>query len=361
MGTKKTTTNTYKQEENRAPPSWTMPGISDAASRVTQAIAQLPGERYTGDFVAQPNMDWVQQATDLYRGAAGQSTGFGDMVAATLPQLTQAPTFGGPQLRTGAFNVGSGVDINPVIQAAIDPVTRNLRESILPSIRSGAIESGAYSGSRAMQVLPNQALDDWGREAGRLSSQIAYQDYNDRENRRLQADALDTQAFQAATQRGLGEADVVQRGLALLPQLANESMALRTAGGDLMMQATQAQAAARQAQLDNAIAQNNYSWMYPFQGLDIGAQLLAQLSGNYGTTTSSGSSRSVEKTGGAGAVASGLMGAAAMGASMFGAGGPLAAAGALGGASGAAGTASNLFRPGASLVNIPSFGVRTGF
>lgn len=299
MGSKKTTNTTTQGTQTAAPPSWTMPGIVDAAARVTDAIKQLPGTKYTGDFTAAPNAQDIAGATSLYRGMAGNAQGFSDLVggvARTLPQNV-------------SYDMGSPTDLNPVINAALDPSRRMLMENILPSIRSGGIESGAYSGSRALQTLPGMALNDWSREANNTAATIGYEDYLQRENRRLQATGMDRQYNLSAAQ--------------LLPELASSSMMLGTSGGDLLTRAAELEAAREQSIIQNNLAKNQYEWMYPFQGLDIGADLLAKLSGNYGTQTSSGSSKTVEKTGGAGAVVQGIAGlASGIGGLM--AGGPMA-------------------------------------
>lgn len=301
MGSKKTVTNNSSGTQTVAPPSWTMPGILDAASKVTSAINQLPGEKYTGDFTALPNMQDVQAAGQLYRNAVPLTQQFGQLLG-NAAQSLQTP-----------YDVGSMADVQPVIQAALNPITRQLTETILPNIRSGGVESGAYSGSRAMQVLPSQAIADWQKQAADTASQIGYQNFHDFENRRLAAAGLDTQR------------------LGMLPDLTNASMGMTTAGGDLITQAMNLDQAARQQEINNNLAKNQYNYMYPFQGLDIGAQLLAQLSGNYGTTSSNSTSKTVEKTGGLGAVAQGIAGLAGGAASLF-AGGPLAGiAGGLGG------------------------------
>lgn len=311
MGSKTTVKNETSSNGTQtvAPPSWTMPGILDAAGKVSAAISQLPGQKYTGDFTALPNMADVQAAGDAYRAAVPQAQHFGQMLEQAAGGLNTP------------YNVGQMADVNPVIQAALAPVTRQLTEQILPGIRSGAVDSGAYSGSRAMQVLPQQALADWSKQAADTSATIGYQNYQDFENRRLAAAGLDTQR------------------LALLPDIANASMGMTTAGGDLITQAAGLDAAARQAIINNNLAKNQYDYMFPFQGLDIGAQLLAQLSGNYGTTTSNMQSSGTQttKTGGLGSVVQGIAGLAGGAASLFAGGGPLGlAAGVLGGGAGGA-------------------------
>lgn len=304
MGSKKTTETKSNQTTTVAPPSWTMPGIADASGRVINALNSLPGQQYQGDFVAQPNQGLINGAVNAYTGAAAQ----GQQNAAQLGQLAQG-VGALPQITTGNYNVGSAYDINPAIQAATAPLFKQLTEGTLPGLRSAAIDSGAYSGDRAMSVLPSQAIQATAENAQNLAAQIGYQNYNDMEQRRLQGYTVDQgNALQA---QQLNNAFRLQ-GASAQSDLLNEQMKMLTSGGDLYSAAAGTQQQAQQAGIDNALKQAQYSYMYPFQGLDIASSLLAQLSGNYGTTTSNGTQTQVQSTSGLGNVMQGVLGGASL-------------------------------------------------
>lgn len=317
MGSTKTTTQNGTQTS--APPSWTMPGISDVASRVTGALNNLPGQKYVGDFVAQPNQGLTDQAIGAYTGAAGRVPGLIDTLSNSMAHI-QAPR---------AYDLGGNYDINPAIDAATRPLFQQLTQQTLPGIKSSSLDAGAYTGDRAMGVIPGHAIGEAAQHAQDLGATIGYQDYQDRENRRLQAYGLDQgNDLQAA---------------GMLPGLSQNIMQLATGAGDLYKGAADIGAAADQAGINNALAKNQYDYQYPFQGLDIASSLLQQLSGNYGTTTSTGTT--TEKTGGLGSVVQGLSGVAALAASLYSGG---ATGGASSGAGGILGGLSHLFGSGAS-------------
>lgn len=333
MGSKKTTVNTSSGTQTVAPPSWTMPGILDASQRVIGAMNSLPGDKYTGDFLAPPDQAAIDQARGIYQNMAGQASDLAGYVRQNLPTVGQPITYDGPNLPTGSYNIGSGQDLNPVIDAALRPVFTQLTEQALPGIKSSALDAGAYSNSR-VGTLQGQALRDYSQAATDTASRIAYQDYADREARRLQAYGIDTQAalegYQAATQRGLGEGNLNLERANSLPALTDTIMRLGTAGGDLITQQEALRQQAAQQVINNNLARNQYEWQYPFQGLDTATELLARLSGNYGTTSTQGTSKTVEKTGGLGPIVQGALGAASLAAG-------LGAFGPIGGLAGAAG------------------------
>jgi hypothetical protein len=273
-----------------------MPGIAETSKRVTDALATLPGSHYSGDFVAQPDAALSQGAVDAYKGSADLAALMSQFVQGQLGNFqSQAPR-------------GDPADLTGVIDAAINPVMRNLTENLLPGIKSSSLASGAYSGDRATMLLPQLAIRDANESAQRLGAQISYQDHTDRANRDLQAFGLDTQR------------------MGLLPDITDTVMRMSSSQGDLLSQALAVKAMQDQAGIDNSLSRDRYELEYPFRGLDIATQLLGSLSGNYGTTTGSGNSTQVEKTGGLGNVLQGVMGAAGLAAGL-GAFGPLGTVG----------------------------------
>lgn len=287
-----------------APPSWTMPGISAAAGKVTDALGAMPTSSYTGDFVAQPNKALTDQAVGAYTGAANTAGGWADYMS----NMTKA-LGGASPVTTGTYQQGAGFDLNPVIQAAVSPLLKQLTEQTLPGIRSSALESGAYSGDRAMSLLPSMAASDTAVNAQNLGAQIGYQDYAMREAQRLAAYQSDQSNSLAAQQFnnnfGLASANAQS-------DLINQEMMLRASMGDLFSGAASTGTAADQAGINNALAKEQYNIQRPFQGLDIASALLAQLSGGYGTTTSNGTQTTTQSTGGLGSVVSGIAGLASL-------------------------------------------------
>lgn len=346
MGGKKTTTNTYSGQQTAAPPSWTMPGITDASAKVTQALQSLPAAPYTGNFVAQRDPAETAKIQGLYGSVQNQASGMQDFLTGQLPTITQAPTFATSANGTGMWNAPDPHNLDAAIGAAIHPVMQQLMTQVLPSIKSSALESGAYTGDRAMGVMPTQAIDNANEASQRIAATLGYEDYQARTNRDLQAfeaqQQREQQAYGLDTNRQLGVADLLTSRLGMLPQYTQSIMQMAASQPDLAKMASDLGLMDQQAGIDNALQRYNFDIQQPFMGLDIASELLARLSGSYGTQTSSGTSKTVEKTGGLGNVVQGALGLASMAAGFPGLGG------ALGGLAGAAapvagGAASNLF------------------
>lgn len=316
MGSKKTTEQTSNQTQTNAPPSWTASGLSDVASRVNDALKNVPTTAYTGPMVAQGGD--TQGVLDAYRSAAATSNDMSSFVRGQLPGLTAAPTFN-TSLPTGRYDVGTGADLTPAINAAIHPVFKQLQEQVLPGIRSSALESGAYSGDRAMSVVPGQAIRDSNESAQRIAAELAYTDYQAREERRLRGFTSDEDralaGFNADTSRQLGVGDLLTQRMGLMPDLVDTIMRASGGGADMTRIANDYGTASDQAAIDDALAREQYNVMRPFMGLDIASQLLRQVGDGYGTNTMSGKSTTVEKTGGWGPILQGALGlgAAALG------------------------------------------------
>jgi hypothetical protein len=324
MPTKKTS----KSSETRtvAPPSWTMPGIEDASSRVTAALGNLPTATYGGDFTAP--VDYSGAIANYGQAAqrAQQLAGFGQQqLTAAAPQYDFSTTLPSFDYKPGTYDVGNGTDLTGKIQASLAPVYQQLTQQLLPSLRSSAMQSGAYSGSRAQEILPAMALQDYGQTAGNIASTIGYQDYNDREQRRLSAYGVDQgnalQAAQTAAQtqlagfsadsaRQFGMQQDRQNYANSLPDLIDTILRASTGSGDIAAQAAGLEQQQQQAVINNNLARQQYAVQQPFQGLDIATQLLAALSGNYGTTTSSGTQ--TQTSGGLGSVVAGGAGLAGL-------------------------------------------------
>lgn len=351
MGSKSKQTQTTNQTQTSAPPSFTAPGLTETANRVLEALRSLPTNAYSGPMVAVPDAAGTAGVTGAYTNAATQAGNMASWLQGQQNQLTTMPTFS-TTLPTASYDVGTGTDLTPAINAAIHPVFQELTTRILPNIRSSAIDSGAYSGDRAMNVLPSMAIADSNEAAQRIAAEIGFQDYTNRENRRLAAWEGDQNrllgGYQAETARGLGLGDLLTNRFALMPEMADSIMRMTSSQGDLLRLANDYGTARSQAEIDNALAMDQYGMTRPFMGLDIASDLLARLSGGYGTNTLNGTTTTVQKTGGLGPIVQGLLGAGALAMGIPGLGGAGAAAGAggLGAAMGSAMPfASSIFAP----------------
>jgi hypothetical protein len=301
VGSKNKTKTTENKTTTVAPPSWTMPGISNVADQVTQAamgLSSIPA--YNGNYTATPDMGLINGAIDAYKGTAASAGNYSALLGGKIGGLQN-------------YDVGSMQDVQPVIKAALSPVYDQLTKVTLPGLRTSAADAGAYSGSRAGSILPALALDDYNKTAGDLATKIGYQNYTDFEDRRLKGAELD------------------QNQLKILPDLINAALATSAAGGDTLAGAAQLGQTAAQAGISNDLAKYNAQFTQPFQGLDLAAALLSQLSGNYGTTNTQGTSTQVQSTGGLGPIVQGLAGVAS-------------AAGAFAGAPGGGAGLSSLFK-----------------
>lgn len=303
MGSKKKSETTSSSTTTAAPPSWTMPGIQDASAKVTQAlgtVSALPA--YTGGFVAQPNTGLVDAAIGGYKDAAAAVPGAVQQMQGSIDSLGAVKP-----VTTGSYDVGGAYDLTGAINAATAPIYKQLQEQTLPGLRSSALESGAYTGDRAMSVVPTQVIGNAINDAQNTAATIGLQDYTNREQRRLAGYQTDQgNALDAAKYNNTFTLNSAQ----LMPDLLDEQMKLRASVGDLNTAALGLDTQRQQAGIDNNLAANDYAIKYPFQGLDIASALLSQLSGNYGTTSQQGQTTNVQSSSGLGNVVQGLAGLA---------------------------------------------------
>lgn len=300
MSSKKVQTTKQSSTQTAAPPSWTAPGLEQTAGMVTGGLSQIPTEHYSGQQVAY--MTPEQQAG--IQGAWGETADlagyYTDWMGEQLPTLTApwdwSTDLGGLQ----AYDVGSLYDVQPVINASLTPVYRQLTEQVLPGISSSALDAGAYTSDRAMGVLPMQAITAYSREAADIATQIGYQNYLDYENRRLAAwqawqdDILG--AYSAESERGLGQQSINQGNLGAINDYVSGILRNSASVGDLLNMSAGLGVANEQASINDALARDKYASYSPFLGLDQATQLLMNLSGGYGTETLDGTSRTVNKT-----------------------------------------------------------------
>lgn len=276
MGSK-TTVKTQEQQKNE-PPSWAQPGLSELGRRITAIIPQVPGSKYTGDFIAQPSQA-EQQIPGLYGDLA-------DFMRSTTPAAMEAmnkawtpANFAGPGVRS--FSEYDPTAIQPVVQAATAPIMRQLTEQVLPGLQSSGIESGAYGGSRSTSTLPTMALAESAERMGEIGTRLAFEDFQAEEARRLQS-------FGLGTERGLGEAATLSQRLAMFPDLLDTVLRTQAGAADTDAQAAAYDRMLEQMEIDNQLAKFDYGIRQPFQGLDVAAALLGNLAQPWGTRSISG-------------------------------------------------------------------------
>jgi len=282
---------------------------------VTSALGQIPTTHYSGQQVAYMSPEEQAAIQAAWGNTAGLAGDYTSYMGERLPELTDLWDWES-QLPTASFNMGSLQDVDPVIQAALNPVYRSLTEQLLPGISSSSLQSGAYTGDRAMGVLPESVIQDYSREASDIATQIGYQNYMDYENRRLNAWQGDQDrllgGYVAETQRGLGQnasqTDMMGAEADYISNILRNSASV----GDLLNMSSQLGVSNSQAAINDALARDQYASYSPFMGLDQAAQLLTMLSGDYGTSTLQGKTTTKEKTGGLGEWVKGAIGIGSM-------------------------------------------------
>lgn len=317
-------------------------GLTDLAGMTSNAMHQAQNiPLYQGDFVAQPGA-MQQNVAPLYQQASQLAGGLvGGALNAANTTNWQMPSFqGSPTLQDGTQTFGSydASQVQPVIEAAMQPYMRQLTEQVLPGLQSAGIESGAYSNDRAFAVMPQQALRDTSRMAAEVGSGIAFQDFMANQQRQQQA-------YQMSTQRGLGEADVLTQRLAQYPELLDTAMRMSTGQADLASQGAAYDTALRQSEINNALAQDAYNVQAPFRGLDMASSIFGSFApyatrNNVGTSNSTTTQTTQQPL--AGQLLQGAMGIGSMALGMPGGFAGLGTALGIGQAAGAAGGGYNM-------------------
>jgi hypothetical protein len=362
MSSKKTSKTSSNQTSTSAPPSWTQPGLEAVSGMVTGALGDIPQTHYSGPQVAYMDPGSLGAIQGAWGDTANQANYYSNWMGEQMGPLTSMWDFQS-ELPTGSFNMGSMHDVNPVINAALHPVYEQLTQQILPGIQSSSLDSGAYTGDRAMSVLPQSALSDYSDSATRTAAGIGYENYRDFENRRLAAWSGDQDrmlgGYNAETARGLGAEQNQMGMMSSINDYVSGILRNSASVGDLLNMSAQLGVTNEQAMINDILAQDQYASYSPFMGLDQASNLLAQLSGNYGTQTSSGTAKTTEKTGGLGEWVKGAIGLASVAAAPFTGGASLAGLGAAGGgaAAGASGSINPLAQFGIQSSILPASGI----
>lgn len=298
MKSKTKTVSDTNQTQTQAPPSWTAPGLSQAAQMVTARLGSIPTSHYSGDMVAAMNAGDLARIQQAWGATAANAGGLATQMQGMLPQLQTGTLDWTTGLPSTDYTLAPRQDLDAVINASIDPVQRMLMEQILPSITNSALSSGAYSGDRAMGVLPTDAIRNATESMQNIAAQLGYEDYQNYENRRLAAYQATTAAAQGnygleTSRQGLEAQDLLAR-MGLMPDYVNAILHTQASQGDLLKMAADLGVQQRQAQIDNALKQDQYASYSPFMGLDQATQLLTALSGGWGTQNMTGHSTSTQ-------------------------------------------------------------------
>lgn len=159
----KTETTTQHTDSTSTPLAQQQPLFTDIWNKAGSAAVNTPTQ-------------WVASVNPMQTGAV-------DMMAGVAPTLGA----NAGNLRDMAAKVSNGFFLDPsndptfagAAKAAINPITRTLREQILPgitdaSIRNGGVGTGpgAYGGAR-QDIQENKAVQDWTQTAGDITSKMA--------------------------------------------------------------------------------------------------------------------------------------------------------------------------------------------
>ncbi len=302
MGGSKTTTNeVHDQTQTAAPPTWTLPGLTQVAGQVTNAASGLPQSHYTGPTTATYDPADIAAIQAAWGGAAqtaGQLAGVEQGMLPTLQSIGQGLNYT-TSLPTANIHTAGMQDATAAINAAMDPAMRNLTNVILPGITNSALASGAYTSDRAMGVMPTEAIRNAEQTMQQTAATLGYQAYQDWAQRDLAAQEAQVQAQQANygldTSRQQSQAAAQLQALGMAPDMINSILHTQASSGDLLQMAANLGLTADQATINNAMGMDQYASQAPFMGLDTASALLAQLSGGWGTTTQHGTSTQTQE------------------------------------------------------------------
>jgi len=345
MGKSKSTTKTNQTQTN-APPAFTSPALTQAGAMTQNALNQLPTQHYSGPMVATMDPAQLAAITGAWAGTAGNAADLSGWMQGMLPQLQNGMSFT-TALPDTSYSLAPRQELDSVIAASIDPVQRQLMEQILPSITNSALAAGAYSGDRAMGVLPTDAVRNATESMQRIAAQLGYEDYQNYENRRLAAYQATTGASQQnyaleTARQQAEQADMISR-MSLIPDYVNNILHTQASSGDLLRMAADLETTQRQAAINNMLGMDQYASQAPFMGLDTASEILARLSGNYGTQNMKGTTTTTQSQPLGMQLLQGALGIGSMIAGFPGAGAALGLGSSL--AAPAAAGASSLFAP----------------
>lgn len=264
------------------PPAYLEPYLTDLSGKAQGAYNQFINrgfnQPYTGARSAGRNpFDDLAIGTSLNAGSTFRNQGVPQNTY-DLGQFFQNKVKSGAYQTPGnmAFNVGDNTALQGAIDANIRPVLENFNETLVPQLKSAAIESGAYGGSKFNETGERLARDTQ-RNLGDIAANLTYQDFMQK--------------------RELGQQDLAQRrqllqqGNLLEGQGANTATSLFNLGlgqdlqmADIFSNVADRERGFEQQDINDAIALFDESRLSPFMGLGDYAALVNGVAGSAGGT-----------------------------------------------------------------------------
>lgn len=220
--------------------------LMDMINAAHNAFGLTNSNPYGGQYIADPTKPQTDAANMMLGLAPNFSAGAGDIRNLALD------TISGKYLMP---------DSNPALKATLDaawnPIQRDLTQNILPGLDDRAIAQGAYGNSR-MAIDQGEAISNAALRGNEATSKIAYENYAKERQNQLNAHSL----LPIATQLELTPAQVMS-----------------TVGGQMQ--------GWEQANLDEAFQHYTDSQNAPWFGLDKLQSIINPLATQFGTTKSS--------------------------------------------------------------------------
>ena len=274
------------------------PYITDIFERAQQGFNEIDQKRFNGPTYAAANADQLG-ALDQVRALSSSMQGYGDPTAAAAQGLYDNVNSGyyTDQLNDAFVIQDPAAELQGAIAAAVDPLQRQLLESILPELSNGAIEQGAYGGSK-FQDLQGDAIRGFSDQALNVASTLSYEDL-------VRRQALEQKDL--SERRGLAPAlfQSEQNAALLGSNLLEAAAGQNLVSSNLLQEAGNEQQRLDQAKINANIADFQRSLTEPFTGLDIYSSFIQ----GFGTPTG-GTSTATGGGGGRGGFSGGLSGAA---------------------------------------------------
>ena len=261
------------------PPKYLQPFLTDIAEQAQAAYQKVPQDGFSGQLVASPT-DAQLQAIGQQKDIAAGLGGFGANTTAIANQQANKVLSGGYTAPANNVYQGTNVGTTDAVNAYLDPVKQQLNEDILPSLRSSAVDSGAYGGSRYYTEAAKQVNDNFTRQANNIAAQIGYGE----------GVRKDEQGFEnfSLNQSLIPELLKIEQAASLTtPELATAGVNQDLLGSQILGQAGQAEQLFNQDVLDEAYQQYVLSTQTPFAGLDQYASIVGGVPAG-GTSTTTG-------------------------------------------------------------------------
>lgn len=260
------------QNTTAKPPDFQIPFIQDVLNQAQTQFNEGPNEFFPGNTVADLTPEQQAGLANMFGSAAGQQTIANNAADATNFQLTS-----GVDPRTNPF-------FNQTMQDITDNATRGFQEN-LTSVDGGAIQAGAFGGSR-QGVAQAQMADDSSRNLSQALTSFGSDAFNKGMDRQLKATVL-----APGTMAGLAAPGQTQFGVGNVFQ-----------GLD-------------QAKINEEIARFNFGQTADNAALQEYAGLVGNPLGTSQTTINQGGGQNPIVSGVGGAVSGGVLGGMAAGAS----------------------------------------------